>query len=151
MATSTTQYSPNAVTFTVNGFVVSDFAEDTFIEVTAVEPGSTITYGADGGASVSYSAIRGAKVVITVKADSPTSTVLSGLMQTNQNIVKAGLLPAAINVTLFNAASGTSLNGRGAFTDVPTLTYAKIAGNRVYGIELPDGFITYVEGTALFV
>ena len=130
MATSTTQYSPNAVTFTVNGFVVSDFAEDTFIEVTAVEPGSTVTYGADGGASVSYSAIRGAKVGIAVKA---------------------GLLPAAINVTLFNGASGTSMNGRGAFTDVPTLTFAKIAGNRVYGIELPDGFITYVEGTALFV
>ena len=151
MATSITQYNPNAVTCTINGFVVSDFAEDTFIEVTAVEPRTTWAYGADGGAAGSYSAIQGAKFVITVKADSPTSTMLTALMQANTNLVQAGGLPPAITITLFNGASGTSMNGLGTFTDIPTLTFAKAASNRVYGFEVPKGFQTYVEGTALFV
>lgn len=148
MAATNIPYSPNGIFCTVNGFIVSNLAEDTFIELSGVEPTASFAYGADGGSAASFSAIAGGKLVITVFDNSPTAAFLSALQQTQVALANAGAQPPAAVVTVFDNFSRTAFNGIGLFTDRPTKTYAKVLGTLAFTIEIPQLYRTMVQGTS---
>lgn len=148
MAATNIPYSPNGIFCTINGFIVSNLAEDTFLELSGVEPTSSIAYGADGGSAVSFSAIAGGKLVITVFDNSPTAAFLTTLQQTQVALALSGVKPPAVAVTGFDNFSGTSFNGIGVFTDRPTKTYGKVLGTLAFTIEIPQVYRTMSQGSS---
>jgi len=151
MAATNIPYSPNGIFCTINGFVLSNLGEDTFIELSGMEPTASIAYGADGGSGVSFSSIAGAKMVATVFDNSPTAAFLSALQQTQVALALAGVQPPAVVVTVFDNFSRTSFNGIGVFTDRPTKTYGKALGTLAFTIEIPQGWRTYIQGASVLL
>ena len=148
MAATNIPYSPNGIFCTVNGFAISNLSEDTFIELSGVEPTSSFAYGADGGSAASFSAIAGGKLVITVFDNSPTAAFLSALQQTQVALALSSVQPPAVVVTVFDNFSRTAFNGIGVFTDRPTKTYGKALGTLAFTIELPQLYRTLVQGSS---
>lgn len=151
MAATTPGYNPNAVVVSVNGFTLQNYGEDTFCEITGVEPTASVAYGCDGSSAVSFSAINGAKIAITVFNNTPSSQWLANLQQTQSLSTQLAGLPRAVTVVIYNTISQESMTGIGVFTDRPTITNAKAAAQVTYNIECPNGWTSYVAGVATLV
>lgn len=73
------QYDPKKVNITVDGFVVTGYAEDTFISGERNTEKRSLTVGADGNPDVNKSADDTGTVSITLKANSPANAKLKEL------------------------------------------------------------------------
>lgn len=142
---NTNQYSPSAVVAKVGGQTVNDFAADSFITFTPKEPIGGVSYGADGGATVFGSSVRGGTLKFSLRQNSQGAKMLDGLMQKQMRKTTNGQAIPLLDVSIFDSLSKSTVRGVAIFTDAPEKGFGKDPGTRDYMMELPQGLSNAVE------
>jgi hypothetical protein len=137
-------HDPGRIVITVGPFIVSDYADGTFVKVSRAEDTFKTVVGADGEATRVRSRNKAGAIEITVKRGSPTNDYLSALAISDEEI-GIGIVP-----TMVKDLNGTSLH-------VAPQSWVKKPAEADYGKELSDcawtietgNLITFVGGLVL--
>jgi hypothetical protein len=111
-----------------NGYELTGFAEDEFINVTFNADAATPVVGNDGTVSRAMSPDKSATVTLTLKATSPSNDILSGLA------IKDRIDGSVVGVVMIKDNKGTSLAvGKDAWIQKqPDMAFAREVGNRAW-------------------
>lgn len=142
---NTNQYSPSAVVAKVDGRTVTDYAADSFITFTPNESIGGVTYGADGGATVYGSSIRGGKLKFSLRQNSQGAQAMDKLLQVQLNKTSNGQKLPFLDVSIYDSISKSTVRGQAIFTDAPEKGFGKEPGTRDYVMELPQGLANATE------
>lgn len=127
----------------VGGAFIGGADDDGFIEYAQVSEWNSVTYGADGEATVSRQNIKGLVATITLKETSNSVPILDALRAAQERQRKIQPLPFQ-HVDELSGDTVTSLYA--IFVNGPEPSKARNAGERTYEIHLPYPKVT--EGPA---
>lgn len=127
-------FDPKSVIITIGGFVMSGFADGTFLEITADKQQFTKVTGADGFTTRVKSNDYGAVMTLTLSQSSPSNDVLSGILALDR-AANAGVVPIFVKdmsgSTVFFAATGW-------IQQFPDSSFGNEINNRGWTIDLAD-------------
>jgi hypothetical protein len=118
-----TTHDPGHIVITVGPFIVSDYADGTFVKVSRFEDTFKVVVGADGEPTRVRSRNKAGAIEITVKRGSPTNDYLSALAITDEE-TGVGIVP-----TMVKDLNGTSLH-------VAPQSWVKKPADAEYGKDL---------------
>ena len=121
-------YSPKDVSITFNGYELSGFAEDEFINADYSGDAATPVVGNDGQVTRSMNPDKSGTVTLTLKSTSPSNDILSGLA------IKDRIDGSVVGALMIRDNKGTTLlMGKDAWVQKqPATAFAREAGNRAW-------------------
>lgn len=134
-------YDPKLVVITYGGVPITGFAEDTFVEIAPAEEGFTRKVGADGEVVRSHSANTCCDVTVTLMQSSLSNQVLSAAAVADR-LSGVGLAPLSIT----EITSGTTFFFPQAWVEMPTVGFAKEAGERAWTFHTGQAATANVAG-----
>lgn len=132
-------YQPKLVAVSVNGLVLSGYADGTFVTVERAEDSWAKVVGADGTVTRSRNPDISGSVTLTLKGSSPSNDVLTALLSKDE-IDGSGVFAVIVKDN-----SGTTLcAGRGWIRRPPNVEFAVEVGNREWAFDLSE--LTMIVG-----
>lgn len=133
-------YSPKKVSVVIGGFIISGYAEGSFVKVEYEDDAFTKVTGADGETSRTHSANISGTITLTLLQTSESNDVLSGLHIADRLSLQ-GVVPVLIkdnNGTTFAGAPEAWIK------KMPESEFAKEMGEREWVIDC--GALLYTTG-----
>jgi hypothetical protein len=124
-------YSPEDVSVSIAGAVLSGYSEGTFVVVSREEDAYSKVVGSDGDVTRSKNANKSGTIALTLKASSPSNDILSGLA-TKDELDGSGVAPIIVKDN-----SGTTIcGGKGWVRKKPDAEFAKEVGDREWTFDV---------------
>jgi len=124
-------YSPQDTILTIDGNIISGYADGTFVSVEREVDAYTKVVGADGEVSRTRSANRSGTLTLTLKQTSDSNRVLGSLMLQDETD-DSGSFDCYVKDNLGNKL----FTGIGWIRKVPTFEYGSDESNREWAIDL---------------
>lgn len=127
-------YSPQFVTVSFNGVILTGFADGTFVEVEREDDAFTKRVGSQGDVVRVQSMNRSGKITVTLQNQSPTNDILAAFALTDE---QTGLGTGTIQIKDKNTASidPLAVSGVAWIMKLPKIDRAKEATNSVWVFE----------------
>tara|TARA_R110000824_G_scaffold30668_7_gene100632 strand:+ start:6821 stop:7273 length:453 start_codon:yes stop_codon:yes gene_type:complete len=141
------EYDLSKVILTVGGIPIGGYGSDGGVVVEWVAPIYEVNVGADGLTVASKVNNTDATATITLNEMSAGYAALGGLLKIQENDPTPGLIP--IPFLLIDPGNGdTVASAFVIFTDRPSISKARVAGERAFTLHLPGAAITAIYGAA---
>lgn len=135
-------YSPGDTVLTVNGNIISGYADGTFITAEREVDAYTKVVGADGEVSRTKSANRSGRVTLTLKQTSASNAVLMAIAADDE-LLDAGV----IDVYLKDNLGYTIFGGEGWIVKQPNFELGSDEANREWMIDM--AYLSFTFPTTL--
>jgi hypothetical protein len=133
-------YSPEDVSVTVNGAVISGFSDGTCINAEREEDAFTKVVGSDGQVTRSKNPNKSGTIALTLKGSSASNDVLSALASLDE------INGSGVAAVIVKDNSGRSVcAGKGWIKKTPTVEFAKEVTDREWMIDIGK-FTVFVGG-----
>ena len=137
MPTPAKSHDLSRITLLIGGFVINGFGEGGAVTVEPLSSSRESSVGQDGQATYATSNDFRAKVTITVRQNSRAHQDLHALH--TAQLAAPVLLP--LSFSLINLNTGERVNDNQAvFLDRPSIAFQRAPQDRVYVLELPNGY-----------
>jgi len=124
-------YSPEDVTITVGGSIITGYADGTFVKVARDDDAYKKVVGADGEISRTKSPNRGGYVELTLKQDSDSNAILGGYAALDE-ATGDGIVPVLVKDNL----DYTAIGSKGWVRKLPDMERGKDLANMVWTIDI---------------
>ena len=124
-------YDPKQVSVIVGGFIISGFADGSFVPVARNNDTFTLLVGADGDATRSKSNDKSGTFVITLQQTSASNAVLAGIAAADE-LGNSGIVPVLIKD---NSGNALHTAAQAWIRKYPDADFAKEGGNLEWTLE----------------
>ena len=131
---SVSTFDPKQVIITIGGYIMSGFADGTFLEVVADNPQFTKVTGADGYVTRVKSNDYGATLTLTLSQSSPSNDYLSAIFNADRAI-NGGVVPIFIKDM---SGTTTIFSATGWIQQFPDIAYGNEINDRAWILDLAN-------------